>query len=136
MKKKIITPEELVGVIIIMAILVAIAIPRMTKKEPKVIWISTSSDTKAMFYDLNTLKQVEGVEQSYNETLRLEFNGIKDGWIELSGPYPREYEARLAKAKEFAIKKGILTEEELEIFGISVKQTKGNKTTVKLSRTD
>ena len=131
-KKKAFTLIEIAIVVVILGILAVIVISQLTQQETKPIKVLTIDGED--HYDLNTLEQTQSTEQQNTKTLRLEFNGVKNGWIEISGQYPEEHADRVKTAKSLAVLKGILTKEELSLFYPSSRLELDHKTIVTLTR--
>lgn len=126
--------RSLVAIMIIAPIIIIIASSTLNRQETKTIKIETVDGE--MYYDLNTLRPTAPpfIKPTDGKTLRLEFIEIKNGWIELTGPYPKEHANRVKATKTIAKFERIVTETELKIFKPLSRETIGNKTIVKLTR--
>ena len=134
MNKKAFTLVEILITIVILGIIAAIVIPQFTTK---VIKVSTAANQE-MYYNAYTLKPTNErnyIENPDGKPLRLEFEGIKNGWIEINGYEPEEHWKRVDAAKNMAILLEILTEEEIALFKTSSSRLElNNKTIIKLTR--
>lgn len=125
---RIMTAVFVIGILVIML---------GTPNKPQTVKLSTYNASG--YYDVKTLRPIENVPhpgelpttntQEPADTLRIEFIGIENGWIELEGP--KEHADRVAIAKKFAVAKGILTKEELKFFTPYSLENIGNRTIIR-----
>ena len=127
---------------ILAAIVITIVIPIMPRKPPettRVIKVTTSK--LEAYYDLELLIPTSDTS-SFNEsgeTLRLEFPGIENGWIEVSGHSRDDTDDIIITAKILAMRNNVnvVTPEELTLYTENPpdRLNLDNKTVIRLSRT-